>query len=210
MKKLFLPALLLVFTSNLSAQSKKPLDHSVYDGWKSVGERMISKDGNYIVYAVNPQEGDGELVIQNVTTKFKKVIPRGSGAVISDDSRFVYFKLKPFFQDTRQAKIKKKKPDEMPKDSLGMVELGKDSVVKIARVKSFKTPEKAAGWVAYQMDKPLPDTTKKKVTVDSVKVKMDLLVKLADSVIRKSIDSIKGNIEKEEVIVAAQKAAKEI
>ena len=210
MKKLLLPALLVVFISNISAQSKKPLDHLVYDGWKSIGERMISKDGNYIVYAVNPQEGDGELVIQNVSTKFKKVIPRASGAVISDDSRFVYFKIKPFFQDTRQARIKKKKPDEMPKDSLGMVELGQDSVVKIARVKSFKVPEKAAGWVAYQMEKPIPDTTKKKAKIDSAKAKMDMLVKLADSVIRKSIDSIKGNIEKEEVIVAAQKAAKEI
>ena len=210
MKKLLLPALLFVFISNLFAQIKKPLDHSVYDGWKTIGERMISKDGNYIVYAVNPQEGDGELVIQNVTTKFKKVIPRGSGAVISEDSRFVYFKIKPFFQDTRQAKIKKKKLDEQPKDSLGIVELGRDSILKIARIKSFKTPEKGAGWVAYQMEKPVPDTTKKKVIADSAKVKMDFLVKLADSVIRKSIDSIKGKIEKEEVIVAAQKAAKEI
>jgi dipeptidyl aminopeptidase/acylaminoacyl peptidase len=210
MKNILLQVLFISILFNCSAQSKKPLNHSVYDGWKSIGERMISKDGKYIVYAVNPQEGDGELVIQNISTKYKKVIARGSGAVISDDSRFVYFKIKPFFQDTRQAKIKKKKPDEMPKDSLGIVELGVDSVLKIARVKSFKTPEKAAGWVAYQIEKPLPDTTKKKVSVDSSKLKMDLLVKLADSVIRKSIDSIKGKIEKEEVILAAQKAAKEI
>lgn len=210
MKKLFLPAILLVFISNLAAQSKKPLSHSVYDGWKSIGERMISNDGNYIVYAINPQEGDGELVVQNISTKYKKVIPRGGGAVISEDSRFVFFKIKPFFQDTRQAKIKKKKSDDMPKDSLGMVELGQDSIIKIARVKSFKAPAKGAGWMAYQMEKPLPDTTRKKAITDSAKVKIDLLVKLADSVIRKSIDSIKGNIENAEVIVAAQKAAKEI
>ncbi|MEO7767310.1 MAG: hypothetical protein ABIS01_07780, partial [Ferruginibacter sp.] len=210
MKQYFLPVLFLFIVFNTAAQNSKPLDHSVYDGWKSIGERMISNDGRFIVYAVNPQEGDGELVIQNIVTKYKKVIGRGSNAVISKDSRFVYFMIKPLFQDTRQAKIKKKKPDEMPKDSLGIVELGKDSIIKIGRVKSFKTPEKAAGWIAWHLEKPATDTGRKKQVADSLQKKMDMLVKLADSVIRKSIDSIKGKIEMEEVITAAQKAAKEI
>ncbi len=212
MKKIFLPALLFI-SINVSAQSKKPLDHSVYDGWKSVGERMISNDGKYIVYAVNPQEGDGELVIQNASAQYKKVIARGYGAVITEDSRYVVFKIKPIFQETRQAKIKKKKADDMTKDSIGIVELGKDEVLKIPRIKGYKTAEKGFGWVAYQLEKPLPDTTKKTkavTVVDSAKQNMDKLVKLADSVIRRSIDSIKGNVTKEEVIVAAQKAAKEI
>jgi len=195
-----------------SAQSsKKPLDHSVYDSWKSVGERMISNDGNYAVYAVNPQEGDGTLYVQNLRSSEKVEIPRGYGAVITDDSKYVVFKIKPSFKDTRQAKIKKKKPDEMPKDSLAILELGKETPVKIARVKSFKTPEKAAGWVAYHMDKPLPDTAaKKRPAPDSTKMKIDMLTKLADSVIRKSLDSVKGNIAREEVIEAAKKAVKEI
>ncbi len=212
MKKVFLPVFLL-FSINLIAQTKKPLDHSVYDGWKSVGERMISNDGKYIVYAVNPQEGDGELIIQNASAQYKKAIARGYGAVITEDSRYVVFKIRPVFQETRQAKIKKKKADDMTKDSIGIIELGKDEVVKIPRIKGFKTAEKGSGWVAYQLEKPLPDTTKKTkpaAAVDSAKLNMDKLVKLADSVIKKSIDSIKGNVTKEEVIAAAQKAAKEI
>lgn len=212
MKKVFLPVFLL-FSINLIAQNKKPLDHSVYDGWKAVGERMISNDGKYIVYAVNPQEGDGELIIQNASAQYKKAIARGYGAVITEDSRYVVFKIRPVFQETRQAKIKKKKADDMTKDSIGIIELGKDEVVKIPRIKGFKTAEKGAGWVAYQLEKPLPDTTKKTkpaAAVDSAKLNMDKLVKLADSVIKKSIDSIKGNVTKEEVIAAAQKAAKEI
>ncbi len=210
MKKLLLPVL-VCFTVHLSAQNKKPIDHAVYDGWKSVGERMISNDGKYIVYAINPQEGDGELVIRSASGPYKKTIARGYGAVITDDSRFVVFKIKPVFQETRQARIKKKKPDEMTKDSIGIIELGKEDVVKIPRVKAFKAPEKGAGWVAYHLEKPLPDTTKKpKPPVDSVKLQLDKLVKLADSVIRKSIDSVKGRVSNEEVIIAAQKAAKEI
>ena len=133
MKKVFLPVLLLI-SINLVAQNKKPLDHSVYDGWKSVGERMISNDGKYIVYAVNPQEGDGELVIQNASAQYKKIIARGYNAVITEDSRYVIFKIKPVFQETRQAKIKKKKADDMTKDSIGIIELGEEEVVKIPRI----------------------------------------------------------------------------
>ncbi|MEP7238753.1 MAG: hypothetical protein ABI685_12835, partial [Ferruginibacter sp.] len=213
MKKILLPVLLLICLS--TAAQKKPLTHDVYDGWKSVGERMISNDGQYGVYAINPQEGDGDLIVQNLATKEKKTIARGYGAVITEDSRFVVFKIKPIFQETRQAKIKKKKADDMTKDSIGIIELGKEGVIKFARVKGFKTPEKAGGWVAYQMEKPLPDSSKSKKTktavVDSAKMNMDMLVKLADSIIRKSMESIKTeNLTKEEMIGAANKAAKEI
>ncbi len=211
MKNFLLPLLLLLFTT-VTAQNKKPLNHSVYDSWQSIGERLISNDGHYIVYAVNPQEGDGELVIQNPETKYKKVIPRGYNATITEDSRYVIFKIKPFFKDNRQAKIKKTKPDDMPKDSLGIIELGFEEIVKVPQLKSFKTPEKAAGFVAYLIDKPVLESSKKAKAInnDADKLKIDMLIKLADSIINKSIDSIKGNITKEALIKETQKAAKQI
>lgn len=211
MKLLFLPVFLLLCLT--AAAQKKSLTHDVYDGWKSLGERMISNDGRYAVYAINPQEGDGELVIQHLATQEKKSVPRGYSAVITEDSRYVVFKIKPFFQDTRQAKIKKKKGDDMPKDSIGIIELGKDDILKFARVKSFKTAEKGFGWVAYQMEKPLPDTSKKgrKVIIDTAKTNIDMLMKLADSILRKSVTAANtGKLTNEEVIKAVNKAAKEI
>ena len=204
-------SLFLLMVLSVSAQKKKPLTHDVYDNWKSAGERMISPDGKYIVYTIVSQEGDGELFIRNIGTGYKTAVPRGYNAVITKDSRYVVFKIKPAYQDTRQARIKKKKPDEMPKDTLAIMELGNDAVTRLPRVKTYKTPAKAGGWVAYHLEKPLPDTAKKKsMAPDSTKAKMDMLAKLADSVIRRSIDSIKGKINREEVIAAAQKAAKEI
>ena len=149
-----------ICVSFISFSQKKPLDHSVYDGWQSIGERVISNDGKYVVYTINPQEGDATLVIQTSDNSYKKEIARGYNATISEDNRFVVFRIKPFFKDTREAKIKKNTPDQMPKDSLGIIELGKDSVLKIARVKSYKTPEKGSGWLAYQLDKALPETVK--------------------------------------------------
>ncbi len=172
----------LFFSFNLLAQ-KKPLNHSVYDGWQSIGERMISNNGKWIVYTINPQEGDNELVIQSSDAQYKKIIARGYNATITEDSRFVIFKIRPFYKDTREAKIKKKKPDDFPKDSLAIVELGEDSVWKKTRVKSYTTPEKSFGWMAYQLEKPLADTsvkTKKQEanynkTIDSLKKIIDSL-----------------------------------
>lgn len=199
------------------AAQKKVLDHSVYDGWQSIAERLISNNGQFVVYTVTPQEGDAELVVHNTANNGKTQIARGYNAVITEDSRFVICRIKPRFADTRQAKIKKKKPDEMPKDSLAIIELGKDSVLCIARVKSYKTPEEGAGWVAYHKEKSLEDNLaaalsgkKKTIAIDSNKVKIDMLVKLADSVIRQSVDSIKGKVSKEDVLAAAQKAAQTI
>ncbi|HEY6953747.1 MAG TPA: S9 family peptidase, partial [Flavisolibacter sp.] len=175
MKRFFF---LLVLSPLLVIAQKKPLDHTVYDGWQSIGERMISNNGKWVVYTVTPQEGDADLFIQSVDgSHYKKQIPRGYNAVITEDSRFAIFKIKPTYKDTREARIKKKKPEEMPKDSIGIVELGKDSVFKMAKVRSFKTPEKAYGWVAYQKEispskQSIAPTQK---TVDSLKKTIDSL-----------------------------------
>lgn len=154
MRKLSLLLFPILLPVILLAQ-KKPLDHTVYDGWQSIGERMISNDGKWVVYTINPQEGDNELVIQSADASYKKTIARGYNAVISDDSRYAIFRIKPFFKETRDARIKKKKPDEMPKDSFAIVELGKEEVWKTARVKAYKTPAKEAGWVAYHLEKSI-------------------------------------------------------
>ncbi len=152
MRKIIVCCLLLIVSSQSFSQ-KKPLDHSVYDGWQSIGERMISNDGKWVVYTVCPQQGDTTLVIQQSDNKYKKEIERGFSAVITEDSRYVVFKIRPWQKDLRDARIKNKKPEEFPKDSLGIVELGKDSVYKVSKVRTYKTPAKSAGWVAYWMEK---------------------------------------------------------
>lgn len=152
MQRLIACALLFTLTYTLSAQ-KKPLDHTVYDSWQHIGERMISNDGNWVVYTIDPQQGDNELVIQSSDAKYKQVVPRGYNALITEDSRYVVFKIKPFFKDTREAKIKKKKADDMPKDSIAVIELGKEEIWKTGKVKTYKTPRKSAGWMAYHLEK---------------------------------------------------------
>ncbi len=192
----FIPGLFLLFLPFLTiAQSKKPLDHSVYDKWQSVQSPQISNDGKWVLYMVNPQEGDGDLIIQSTDGKYKKSIPRGYNSLITQDSRFVVFKIRPLFKDTRDAKIKKKRADDMPKDSLAIVELGKDSVWKVAKVKTYKIPEKASGWLAYHMEKAIPDPPKMQVKPDSVtqiiriETMADSLMRVADSLKNKAAEA---------------------
>lgn len=173
--------LLALFVALISYSQKKPLDHTVYDAWQRIGERMISNDGKWVVYTIDPQEGDNELVIQSSDAKYKKIIARGYNAVITEDARYVIFKIKPFFKDTREAKIKKKKPEDTPKDSLAIVELGKDSVWKIAKVKTYKTPEKEAGWLAYHLEKAIEKKEPVKKTDSPEKKIADSLSKVIDS-----------------------------
>jgi dienelactone hydrolase len=144
-----------VFIPLLStAQNKKPLDHSVYDSWESIGEKVISNDGAYIAYSITPQEGDGRLVIQKASGEILTEVSRGYNVSISSDNNNVVFKIKPWYKETRQAKIKKKKPEELPKDSLGIFNLAKRELQKYGRVRSYEMPEKRNDLLAIRFETP--------------------------------------------------------
>lgn len=203
MKKYLFSFISSIIAFSASAQ-KKPLDHSVYDSWQHIGERMISNNGKWVVYTIDPQEGDNELVIQSSDATYKKTIPRGYNALITEDSRYVVFKIKPLFKDTREAKIKKKKADDMPKDSLAIVELGKEEVWKRERVMNYKTPQKSFGWVAYQLEKQPEPAAKPKATDTKGNTKVtDSLGRVIDS-LQRVIESIpqkkKKNKDEDELI----------
>src|ERR671913_121014 len=80
---------------------KKPLDHSVYDSWETIGEKYISDNGKFIAYIVTPQQGDGKLVIQRSNGEVIKEVSRGYDASISADNRSIIYKIKPWYKDTR-------------------------------------------------------------------------------------------------------------
>jgi dipeptidyl aminopeptidase/acylaminoacyl peptidase len=145
--------IVLLFLGITSYGQKKPLDHSVYDGWQNIAERLISDDGKYIAFTVTPQEGDGRLYIKKKDGSNVAEIARGYNANITDNSRFLICRIKPFFKDTREAKIKKKRPEEMPKDSLAVVDLLSGKITKVAQVKTFKIADEQAVFLAYHLEK---------------------------------------------------------
>ncbi|ETZ21567.1 S9 family peptidase [Pedobacter sp. V48] len=157
----------LLFFTTIGFAQKKPLDHTVYDAWESVASRNLSNNGNWAAYGIAAQEGDANLYLTNLLTNAKTKINRAESAQFSADSKFAVFAIKPFYSAIRQAKIKKKKIDEMPKDSLGIANLTNLAIAKVARVKSFKLPANGLALLAYQLEKPID--TSKKVQGDTAK-----------------------------------------
>ena len=149
MKRL-LTLLGLAAAVSLQAQ-KKPLDHDVFDAWQAVANPAISPSGRVIAYEVNPQEGDGTLTLRIGGKKQERVveIPRGYRATLLDDDSYAVCLIKPLFQKTRRAKIDKKKPDDMPKDSLAVVNLRTGDVRKFPDVKGYKIGKHALQAFAF-------------------------------------------------------------
>src|SRR5882762_9708286 len=123
MKKFLLPVFILLVFYNASAQNtaKKSLDHAVYDSWQSIDNEHISNDGKWVLYVVKPQEGDANLIITDAKNSSKFRVERADTARFTSDSRYAVMLIRPFFKDIRQAKIKKKKPAEFPKVTLGII-----------------------------------------------------------------------------------------
>jgi dipeptidyl aminopeptidase/acylaminoacyl peptidase len=161
MRKILSLNLLLFISLQVCAQ-KKPVDHSVYDIWQTVSGEKLSINGTFAGYAITPQAGDADFSIKNLKTKTQFNYPRVETFSFSEDEKYAAFKIKPTYAEVRTAKIKKKKADDMPKDSLGLVNLSTSILTKIPRVKNYAFPEKASNIFVYLLDKDLPDTTKKK------------------------------------------------
>jgi dipeptidyl aminopeptidase/acylaminoacyl peptidase len=166
--------------------TKRPLTHADYDSWRSIVSPQISRDGKFVAYAYMAQDADSDLVVRNLATNAEWRAPRGyrppapppdislpnSGEIIAEqarlvrpvftaDSRFVLFGIEPDKADLNKAKKEKKKPEDMPKNALGMMELSNGQVARIERVKNFQVPEDGRGFVAYLMEaKAVPPPAK--------------------------------------------------
>ena len=149
----------LAASTAIAQSAKRPLDHDVYDSWKSIVDRRLSDDGGWMLYALEPQDGDAELFVHALAGAARYQVPRGRGARFSDDYAWVVFLIKPELAKTREAKLDDKKPDQQPKDSLGILNLSTGEITRIERVKSFELPEDSGGWVAYLLAKELKADT---------------------------------------------------
>lgn len=184
---LLLLLIIIPFMSVLS--QKKPLDHTVYDGWQSMGERGISNKGQWIFFGVNVQEGDGMLYVKDSTGKTVAEIARGYNAAFSIGQEHLICRIRAPFAATREAKIKKKRPDEMPKDSLAILHLSTGKLTKIGSVKQYALPEAGNNdLLVYWLDKQ-PAAREGKPVQDSL-TRLNQMLRLADSLSKVS-DSIR-------------------
>src|SRR5829696_561117 len=162
--------------------AKRPLTHQDYDSWRSILAQQVSRDGKFVAYAYVPQDGDGEIVVRNIATGVDWRAPRGyrppvpppddPGANVAEfqaeqarllrpvftaDSRFLIFSTEPTKAEVNKAKKEKRKPEDMPKNGLSILDLSNGAVTRIERVKTFRVPEDGSGFIAYQLEAAKPE-----------------------------------------------------
>jgi hypothetical protein len=162
-------ATLLTASSAAGQQSaKRALTHDDYDSWRTIQSQRLSSDGKFLAYALVPQDGDAEVVVRNLASGVEwrhgagtrppqttndvdepgappAAPPPAVSLAFSSDSRFLIFQIRPTKAELNAARKEKKKPEEMPKDALGIMSLADGHVTRIDRVKSYQVPQDGAG-----------------------------------------------------------------
>ena len=87
-------------------QEKKPLDHSVYDKWETLGGYAITDNGEWISYYSNKEENDGKVVVMNLKNGKTIEVPRGSKTKFSTSGTHITFTIRPTHAQQKEAKIK--------------------------------------------------------------------------------------------------------
>ena len=175
-KARFLPGcallLLLAIGAAPAPQGKRALTHKDDDAWRSIASQVVSRDGRYLAYSYMPQDGDGDLIVRDLKTGKERresagALPppviqtaeetnpeapppvRSIRIAITSDSRFAVATTYPRKVEVEQAKKEKKKPDEMPKGGLLILDLDSGAAARADSVKSMQVPARGGSWVAY-------------------------------------------------------------
>jgi dipeptidyl aminopeptidase/acylaminoacyl peptidase len=170
MKKILFPFVFTMLFPLFIAAQKVPLNSNSYDSWKILSSPLISDDGKWIGYTINPQQGDGWLYIYNVLSGKKDSVSRGTGLIFSPGVKFTAYQIAPTYSETRQAKKKKFKDEKMPKNGLEIRLLPCNQVKRIPDVKSFAMAEKNSDWMAYLLEKKVVEKNSKKAAPDSTAI----------------------------------------
>ena len=140
------------------------------DRWRSIRGARLSERGAWILYQLQPANGDdGELVLVASAGDARHQVPRGRDGRFDFDERHAVCLVSPereavkAYRKAQKEKGPKGKgegegkgdaPSGEPVDGLAILDLANGARVDVPRVKSFRTPDEAGGWIAYLLMEP--------------------------------------------------------
>jgi dipeptidyl aminopeptidase/acylaminoacyl peptidase len=161
-----------LFAVSGSSVTRRPLSQKDFDGWRSIASPVVSRDGRYLAYSFMPEDGDGDVIVRDLQSGTEWREPAGAlppppilnpeevnpdsppsppsvRIAITSDSRFVVAITFPPKAETEKAKKAKKKPEEMPKTALLILNVAASEATRVDGVKNMEVPARGGSWVAY-------------------------------------------------------------
>ena len=144
----------LTLPATFALAQKKPLDHSVYDSWKSLRGSALSQDGKWLSYTIAPQEGDGVAYIKSINGSKSWEFPRGFAPQFTADGKFAIMMVIPKFEETRKARRDRVLPADAPKATMLVINLETGEKKETERVASFELAPENSNFVIYTPEPP--------------------------------------------------------
>jgi hypothetical protein len=149
----------------------RPFSPADIDGWRTINNPRLSRDGAWLAYSYMPRDGDGDLVLRETATDREHRLSVGDlppppddpddespeegppqrsvRIALTSDSRFALSSTYPAKADYDAALRKKLKGDKLPQEGIVIVDLANGASTRIDRVKSMQVPAKGGSWLAY-------------------------------------------------------------
>ena len=157
LRRLFLWVAFALFFMPGFAQSpaKRAMDHADVDGWKTIENESLSPDGRFLTYALQPRQGDSEVVLVRTATEETWTFPRASAPHLSADGEVLAFLIKPPLDSLKAMRRRKADKDSLPPDTLALYHIERGTLTRIPDVDRYLLPEKWGGWIAYEREDTL-------------------------------------------------------
>jgi dipeptidyl aminopeptidase/acylaminoacyl peptidase len=156
---------------SLVAQSavagKKALSYDTYDAWWSIQGTTLSRDGEWLAYALTSQGLDGQLVVRNLRTGQELKHPRGTNPAFTPDSKVVTFTIAQTKAEEEKERLAGRGrggegtagrgteggqgrggANTPPRTSAGIMTLATGQVSTVERVGGVSMPEESSTWAA--------------------------------------------------------------
>ncbi len=147
-----------------AAAAKKPLSYDAYDYWRAIQGTELSRDGDWLAYALTSEAEDSELIVVNLKTKQQFKQARGTNPSFTPDGKFVVFTLeapKAEVEKARRANANRgaaargggeggeANDENTPRNGAGMMSLPDGKVTTLDRIGTIRMPAESSAWVAF-------------------------------------------------------------
>ncbi|MBU4493936.1 MAG: prolyl oligopeptidase family serine peptidase [Acidobacteria bacterium] len=157
---------LFILSSAFAAGGQKALTFEDIMKFKEIRRPALSVDGSIVVYAVEPDRGDGGVFVHHRKTGAIYSVDRGSAPRISNNARWVVMTVRPAALETAKAEKDK------PRQGMAILDTKSGEVVSIPEVQEYAL-SKDGEWLAYLLYKPKDQPESKKPEADKEKTQSE-------------------------------------